>query len=63
MRTTPIGLVMLSDERPHVNQADEAANVEVLNRAPREIEPQADAAAAYRELFAERAGDAQEVLA
>lgn len=30
MRTTPIGLVMLNDERPHVNEANEAANMEVL---------------------------------
>ncbi len=32
MRTTPIGLVMLNDERPHVNQANEAGNMEVLHR-------------------------------
>jgi L-fucose/D-arabinose isomerase len=30
VRTTPIGLVMLNDERPHVNQANEAANMDVL---------------------------------
>jgi L-fucose/D-arabinose isomerase len=32
VRTTPIGLVMLNDERPHVNQANEAENMDVLHR-------------------------------
>jgi L-fucose isomerase len=32
MRTTPIGLVMLNDERPHVNELNEAENMRVLRR-------------------------------
>ena len=32
MRTTPIGLVMLNDERPHVSAANEADNMEVVRR-------------------------------
>ena len=40
MRTTPIGLVMLNDERPHVNQANEAGNMEVLRSWKQAIEEQ-----------------------
>src|SRR5579875_1887303 len=32
MRSTPIGLVMINDERPHVNSLNEAENLEVLQR-------------------------------
>jgi len=32
MRTTPVGLVMLNDERPHVNELNEAENMGVLHR-------------------------------
>lgn len=32
MRSTPIGLVMINDERPHVNSLNEAENLQVLER-------------------------------
>jgi L-fucose isomerase len=32
MRTTPIGLVLMNDERPHVHEINEAENMEVLRR-------------------------------
>ncbi|MHB0875665.1 MAG: L-fucose/L-arabinose isomerase family protein [Anaerolineae bacterium] len=32
MRSTPIGLVLLNDERPHVTEQNEALNVQVLQR-------------------------------
>jgi L-fucose isomerase len=32
MRTTPVGLVMINDERPHVQAENEAPNMEVLRR-------------------------------
>jgi len=32
MRTTPIGLAMLNDERPHVHQRNEVENMAILNR-------------------------------
>ena len=32
MRTTPIGMVLLNDERPHVTQVNEEANRAVLRR-------------------------------
>lgn len=38
MRTTPIGLVMLNDERSHVNELNEAENMAVLRRWAEVIE-------------------------
>src|SRR5436190_12780397 len=32
MRTTPIGLVLMNDERPHVHEINETENMEVLHR-------------------------------
>jgi L-fucose isomerase len=32
MRTTPIGLVLMNDERPHVHEINETENMEVLRR-------------------------------
>jgi L-fucose isomerase len=40
LHTTPIGLVMLNDERRHVNEANEAENMEVLRRWRDAIEQQ-----------------------
>ena len=40
MRTTPIGIAMLNDERPHVYQQNNPANVEVVKQsAHRSAEP------------------------